>query len=122
MPDLPSAHAGWQPHGSAWKRYVAQAAYAAAASKGVPLSFGVSESAQPKQPQSEAPMTSGQATGQATGCAAGQQPEETSGPIANTPAAPAQAFPAQLSLDRLQAERRSSLQQKPDGAPPHLIC
>ena len=118
MPDLPSAHAGWQPQGSAWKRYVAQAADAAGTPKGAPLSFGVSDSAQPKQPQPEAPMTSGQATGHA----AGQQLKETSGPVANTPAAPAQAFPAQLSLDRLQAERRSSLQQKSDGAPPHLIC
>lgn len=118
VPDPPSARAGWQPQGSAWKRYVAQAADAAAASKGAPLRFGVSDPAQPKQHQPEVPMTSEHVTGQA----AGEQPEETAGPVANAAAVPAQAFPAQLSLDRLQAERRSLLQQKPDGAPPHLTC
>ncbi len=110
-PDMPPAHVGWQFQGSAWKRYVAQAAEAAATVKGAPLTFGVSASAQPEQPQSEAPVASEQATKQA----AVQQPEETAVPAASAPAAPVQAFPAQLSLDRLQAERRSSLQQNPDG-------
>ena len=97
--DCCCSFAGWQPQGSAWKRYVAQATDAANPFRG----FGA---ASPGQAQPAAPAAPEGPMGPAAAA---------SSPVQSAPAGP---FPVQLSLEKLQAERRSSLQQNPDGDSP----
>ena len=107
------AFAGWQPQGSAWKRYIAQASDAAAAFKG----FGLTPVGQvgQVQPAASAPLEL------PSGQAAGQLPDEPVRPTASAGSTAALAlsprglFPAQLSLERLQTQLQAPMQQNEDG-------
>ena len=107
--------AGWQPQGSAWKRYVAQASDVAAAFRG----FGATAPGQAGQAQPAASALPELPSRQPVG----QLPNEPACPAATAGGAPAlamspRAFPLQLSLERLQAERHASLRQDEAGTYP----
>ena len=108
-------YAGWQPQGSAWKRYVAQASDAAAAFRG----FGLTPAGQVGQVQPAASAPSELPSGQP----AGQLPDQPACPVASAGSTAALAlsprglFPAQLSLERLQTQLQAPMQQNEDGKP-----
>ena len=100
---------GWQSQGSAWKRYVAQAADAVGSPKTLPLLSAAPAQAPAERAQPEAATAPEPSSGQPGGQAARE------------PAMPAPPLPVQLSLERLQEQRRSSIGHIPAGAGP-LLC
>ncbi len=112
--DAEVAFTGWQPQGSAWKRYIAQASDAAAAFKG----FGLTPAGQVGQAQPAASAPPELPSGQAAGL-----PDEPARPVPSAGITAAQAlsprglFPAQLSLERLQTQLQAPMRQHEDGMP-----
>ena len=100
--------AGWQPQGSAWKRYVAQASDAAAAFRG----FGAAAPVRAGQAQPAASAPPDLPTGQLP-----EEPASLAAPAGSTAALAMspRGFPLQLSLERLQAERHAPLRQDEAG-------
>ena len=106
-PPLTSVHicTGWQSQGSAWKRYVAQAADAVGSPKTPPLLFAAPTHAPAEQAQPKVAITPEPPCGQPGGQAA-REPAMPA-PLQSAPATPALPLPVQLSLERLQEQRRS---------------
>ena len=110
---------GWQSQGSAWKRYVAQAADAVGSPKTLPLLSAGPAQAPAERAQPEAATAPEPSSGQPGG-QAGREPAMAA-PLQSAPATPAPPLPVQLSLERLQEQRRSSIGHIPAGAGP-LLC
>ena len=121
-PTLTSVHicTGWQSQGSAWKRYVAQAADAVGSPKTPPLLFAAPTHAPAEQAQPKVAITPEPPCGQPDGQAA-REPAMPA-PLQSAPATPALPLPVQLSLEQLQEQRRSSISHIPAGAGPLRAC
>ena len=111
---------GWQSQGSAWKRYVAQAADAVGSPKTPPLLFAAPAQAPAEQTQPKV-ATAPEPPCRRPGGQTAREPAMPA-PLQSAPATPALPLPVQLSLERLQEQRRSSISHIPAGAGPLRAC